>query len=282
VTGAAPETDNVIVRYYIDNDPNATIEFRPNYACGVAFGDDTNPWGTKWAGKGSTEGGWFHNFKIPFYSSLRVTYQSPVGSKQTTAYFQVRGVENLPITLEGVTIPTGVNGDPKAKMQLQINDVQLQPLEFLDLVSVPAGNSAYVFQFMLSFAAPTPHTIEGCAHWYGTASEAWPGTLLATGTEDWFDSSHTFTIGNGSTFHFPVSGLTHFAYGPDRQALNVSAYRYQDMDPLIGSDGARLQWRNGDMRSKTTGEKCFTQSDGNPVGQVGVADVLTYAWVYVW
>jgi hypothetical protein len=36
------------------------------------------------------------------------------------------------------------------------------------------------------------------------------------------------------------------------------------------------------MDDPATGEKCFTQSGGKVAGNPGVADVLTYAWVYVW
>lgn len=282
VTGSAPQTDTVIFRYYIDGEANASIVFQPGYACGVGFNDDTNPWATKWAGKGSNIGAWYHNYKIPFYSSLRVTYQLPAGDAAGIIYAQVRGVENLPITIEGVTIPTGDTGMPKAKMQLQINHLQLQPLEFLNLVDVPAGNSAFVFAYMLSFSAPNWNTLEGCVHWYGTAAEAWPGSLIATGTEDLFDSAYYFDLGSGTSFHFPVSGLTHKVGGSGGAAANFSAYRFQDMDPMVGTDGARLQWRNGDMNDPVSGEKCFTQSGGKVVGNPGVADVLTYAWVYVW
>jgi len=72
------ETD-MIVRYYVDNETTASIQFRPPLASGVGFDDPTAPWGTKWFGLGAGNGGngqaWFNNFKIPFTSSIQITVQ---------------------------------------------------------------------------------------------------------------------------------------------------------------------------------------------------------------
>jgi hypothetical protein len=42
----------VIIRYYIDGESTASIEFTPSMAAGVGFYDAHAPWGTKWFGKG--------------------------------------------------------------------------------------------------------------------------------------------------------------------------------------------------------------------------------------
>jgi hypothetical protein len=36
------------VRYYVDNETTASIEFNPYLAVGVGFEDGQAPWGTKW------------------------------------------------------------------------------------------------------------------------------------------------------------------------------------------------------------------------------------------
>lgn len=73
------------------------------------------------------------------------------------------------------------------------------------------------------------------------------------------------------TFFFNVPSLsTH---------LHLS---FHEMDPLVFSDGFRLQWRNGDMNDPHSGLKCFTETGGNVVGSPTATDVISYAWVYVW
>lgn len=280
IAGANPQADRATVRYYIDGEAVASIEFQPQHACGVAFDDTDNVWGNKWAGKGSNAGAFFHAFRIPFYSSLRVTYMLRPGHKPGPIYMQVRGVENLPISLEGASVPTGTGGSPKARMVLQRNNKTLSPLEYLNLVDLPAGTQGLVFQTMLSFSAASINTLGGCVHWYGTSAEKFPGVLLATGTEDFYSSSYYFDLANGAThFHLPSVGLTHLSKKTD--PVEFSAYRYQDMDPLFFSDGGRMQWRNGDTVD-ATGLKCFTETGGRAVGSPGTAAVLTYAWVYQW
>lgn len=91
-------------------------------------------------------------------------------------------------------------------------------------------------------------------------------------------AAHYFDIGN-STWRTPVSGLTHFERAP---VTKFSAYRFHETDPIVFSEGARMDWRNGDMDDPTTGQKCFTQSGGRVVGSPGVAQAQSYAWVYVW
>ena len=280
ITGSTPQSDTATIRYYVDGERMASIEFQPQHACGVAFDDPENVWGNKWAGKGSNAGGFFHAFRVPFYKSLTVTYALAPGAEKGSIFIQVRGVENLPIAMDGADVPTGSNGAPRARMVLQRNNLTMAPLEYLSVVDMPAGTQGLVFQTMISFSAANVHTLEGCVRWYGTASTAFPGVLLGTGTEDFYSSSHYFKIGGGAThYHLPSVGLTHFV--SDGGAVEFSAYRYQDMDPLFFSDGGGMQWRNGDVFDGD-GLKCFLQRGGHAIGDPGPADVLTYAWVYTW
>jgi len=50
---------NLKIRYYIDGETNASIEFTPSLACGVGFYDTQAPWGTEWFGKGADDAGWY-------------------------------------------------------------------------------------------------------------------------------------------------------------------------------------------------------------------------------
>eukprot|EP01052_Picozoa_sp_SAG31_P020546 SAG31_NODE_1549_length_7913_cov_8.822882_6_plen_154_part_00 len=99
--------DTMIIRYYVDNETNASLAFTPSMAAGsgvgleplayysadqnanprgskpcVGQGDqcgmdlmDGWPWQTRWTGKGGSEGNWILHLRVPFKRSLRVTAQ---------------------------------------------------------------------------------------------------------------------------------------------------------------------------------------------------------------
>ena len=117
--------------------------------------------------------------------------------------------------------------------------------------------------------------MEGCFHLF-RGDEAWPGLLLSTGMEDYFDSAFYF---NGGAFHAPVAGLTHKPGGGD---FSFSGYRFHEMDPLVFADGVRMQWRNSDMNDPATGLKCIKESGGPSAGDPQASVVGSYAWVYTW
>ena len=121
--------------------------------------------------------------------------------------------------------------------------------------------------------------LEGCYHMYDPPTQAFPGTLLSTGTEDFFDSGWYFNAGE---FRMPVSGFTHLKTGPS--VTEWSAYRFHEMDPLKFADGVRLAWRCGDniAAAPNGGNKCFSEATSHPVGSPTCDWVESYAWVYVW
>jgi len=275
----SPEAEtNMVVRYYIDNETTASIQFRPPLAAGVGFDDPVAPWGTKWFGLGAGNGingqAWFNNFKIPFTSSIRVTVQATVKASGGF-YIIVRGGLNLPLVIGDVTLPKN------AKLQLQTFDGPMKPLQVLDVASVPKGYSGQLF--MTTIAVNNGGTgglnfLEGCFHMFDPADAAFPGTVLSTGTEDYYDSGWYF---NAGTFHMPVSGLTHIKV--EKNLTEWSAYRFHEMDPVRFRNGLRFTWRCGDLISPDpTVGKCYTESGGTIVGKPTCDRVISYAWVYVW
>jgi len=110
---------------------------------------------------------------------------------------------------------------------------------------------------------------------YSPPTQEFPGTVLSTGTEDYFDSAWYFNAGE---FHLPVSGYTHYGTSP---TTTWSAYRFHEMDPLQFNDGFELVWRNGDALD-ATGVKCMMDQGGNTVGSPTQSGVIAYAWVYTW
>lgn len=74
-----------------------------------------------------------------------------------------------------------------------------QPLEYVSVTSVKAGTQGLIF--MVGFAVeakPVGGTsvgggyIEGCWQFYRSATEPFPGLVVGTGLEDYFDSSFYF------------------------------------------------------------------------------------------
>jgi hypothetical protein len=108
-------TDNITVRYYIDGEASASIEFKPPMAAGVGFNDDAangDPTAMthRLIGRAGM-GGWYVNLKIPFGVSVRVTLTKgglpgPYGWKQDPSFVIVRGCENLPVMVGAQKLPS--------------------------------------------------------------------------------------------------------------------------------------------------------------------------------
>ena len=121
--------DNATVRYYVNGETRALVEFKPFMAAGAGF-DDQAIFGLAQMGHASKVGGWSNNFKVPFTSSLRVTMQLASGAaKPTTSWVIVRGCENLPISIGAVPLP------PTARLSLhKIEARNFKPGEHVPLL----------------------------------------------------------------------------------------------------------------------------------------------------
>eukprot|EP01111_Echinosteliopsis_oligospora_P016031 TRINITY_DN6532_c0_g1_i1.p1 TRINITY_DN6532_c0_g1~~TRINITY_DN6532_c0_g1_i1.p1 ORF type:complete len:428 (-),score=102.59 TRINITY_DN6532_c0_g1_i1:51-1334(-) len=269
VTLQNPDLDGLIVRYYVDGETNASIVFQPSLAVGVGFADITAPWGTKWFGKGANDGAFNWNFRVPFQKSIAVTVAHCCGS-YGGFYTIVRGGTNIPINIGNIQVPA------TAKLNQFVINQQYQPLEFISFAEVPAGNQGVVFHHTLAVSSGTPNFMEGCYHLYLEPNEAFPGTLLSTGMEDYYDSAWYFNAGE---FHFENAGMTHFV--STNTNTQMSAYRFHEMDPIYFKNGVIFQWRNGDMVD-AAGIKCMIQTGGTTVGNPTVSQVWAYTWVYTW
>ena len=158
-------------------------------AAGVGFDDDT-VWGQANAGHASNQGAWSINYKIPFGTSVRVTLALPGAGASCQAFVIVRGVENLP-----VTIGPSLELPPTARLQLQkIENEVFQPLDYVTIADVPDGDGL-LFMHAISASSSTNNFWEGCYRLYTPHNESFPGTVLSTGMEDYFDSSYGFAAG---------------------------------------------------------------------------------------
>jgi len=264
----------MIYRYYIDGENEPSITFDPSMACGVGFSDITAPWGNKWFGAGASPG-WYNNFRVPFQKSLRITLQHTI---QTFFYMIARGATNLPIIIGGITLP------PTAVLnQHVINQQTFEPVELVPIVNVSSGPGVF-WMHTLQITAANYGVLEGCYHAFTDGFWDFPGILLSTGTEDYYDSAWYFDVG---PFHSDVAGYTHLLI--DNATYYMSMYRFHDNDPLFFNNGFMLTWRNGDY-TDPAGYKCMSLPPSDAVKPVLSRDgaapaetiVSAYGWVYTW
>jgi len=241
-------------------------------ACGSGWDDQTAPWGNEVFGKGAADGGWFFNFRIPFQKSIRVTYQK-LTPGAANIYIIVRGfpfsAQQSVIDVGGIQIPA------KAKLNLIKFEKAVNPIDWVPIVDLPTG-TGLLLMHTIQVQSGNLNFLEGCYHAYTPYNQGFPGTVLSTGTEDYFDSAWYFNAGE---FRLPVSGFTHYASSNGN--IYWSAYRFHIMDPVRFDNGFKFVWRNGDTVDPA-GQKCYMETGGSVVGSPTVSLVTTYAWVYTW
>jgi len=262
--------DDTIVRYYFDGETTPSIEFTPAMAAGVGFGDETAPWnaGEK-MGKGAHTGAWWFNFPMPFQKSVRVTYQA---ARDGIIYAIIRGAENLPISVgkEHVALP------PTSRLRLLKSTATPSSLDFVTLAALPAQSKGFIYLTAMTVDSGNLNFLEGCFRYYPTIDTVYPGVLLSSGSEDYYDSAFYF---NAGPYRFSQSGLTHMDTSKGAQ---VSAYHFHDSDPVYFTDGFSLIWRNGETTPNDGNTKCIHPSGGTPIGSPTASTVNAYTWVYTY
>lgn len=115
-------------------------------------------------------------------------------------------------------------------------------------------------------------------------TESFPGLVVGTGFEDFFNSAYWFGAASGFPdgvlFQQADSGLVHYSVGAPKGIDGVemlSAYRFMDAEVMGVEDGGRLVWRVGD-----TGGKCFESTTTDPIGTPSAVAVKSYVWLYQW
>ena len=259
---------------FLDGEKNASVSFFPYELGGLPSIEAYNTsypktvWSAELWGRNSATS-WVNSFPIPFLTSLRITLQF-VGAGGCTIYYQAHGLDGVPASFGRVPLP------PAARLVIQRHALVLPRLAYLPLSSFASGHGI-IAAITTAFVAPNLNTLEGCHHFYNTASTPYPGQLHSTGTEDEFASSYYFDLG---PFQTKVAGL--FYKDEVAGASHISMWRtYQD-DPMIFSDGGSFVWRNGDTTDPKTGIKCMVETGGNPAGDPQDANVQTTSWNYVW
>ena len=271
-TGGAIKVDRLWVEYFLDGETTPSISYQPSMMCGLAssFLPEFNKIGHTdlyhagaMCGRNSAVGGYFNTFPIPFQKHALVTVRAdPQDCKSGCCgggYLNVRGTENLPVVLPGSGIPLPIT----ARLHLQKNDWQVaQPAEHVPIINVTSGNGLL---FMVTWSVESQPVggdkagggyIEGCWQFYPTGDTPYPGFVVGTGVEDYFDSSYYFGADAGIfgpthqikdlMFRTDLSGLTYFQR--ENGTERISAYRFHNQDPLAFSGGGKLLWWVGQCK----------------------------------
>jgi len=254
----------LVIRYYVDN--NGPIEFKAGLLAGIGFDNGQSPWGTPYAGKGSTVGSIYSTLRVPFANSIRITVQQPDYRQESVLLrWTTRINQNTPIVIADYTIPSS------AVLKLYKNDhVSLKPLQYLTLVNTTHNGA--VWMVTLAISSGDDSILQGCVRMINGKNT----TLLSSGTEDYFQSANQFDAGS---YYFPEAGVTSLMETSSEYQL--SAYKIHDRDAIFFNSGRfQLVWRNGEMVNPMTGLKCV--DTGKAIGSPKQSNVTSYAWVYEW
>ena len=210
----------------------------------------------------------------------------------------VRGVE-LPLSTSAIT--AGTVGLPAgARLELhRFADPALPSLSFVPIVNKTSGSGVVLAVGMAVEATiqgnNSFHYLEGCWHLITPyarleAEGGFPGLVLSTGAEDYFDSSFYFHAG---IFQLDAVGVTKMCAaanddtGPHPTCIDATHSRWSayQTNPLFFEDGVQLIARNGDVAAKGPlgpSQKCYNMdTTGGEAGYPSSA-YQTLAWVYVW
>jgi len=264
---------DAVIRYYVDNETIPSITFTPREATVAALGAETIPYDNRYFGKGAHSSGFNVQHPVPF-KSVRVTYQlNPAYWDDDTplCWFIVRGSSNIPVKLGNIELPSS------ARLKLHTQDVIVKSLDFVDFLTIDAG-AGMMWMMDMSVESQNLNFMEGCFHIYDNKVKDFPGQLISTGMEDYFQSAFYFDAG---VFASENVGAVHLVNNEEDEIGEFSGYRIHELDPIIFNDGFRFQWRNGDSRTET-GLKCVTAEGGKVIGTPSDSRVLSHVWYYTW
>ena len=166
---------DTVVDYWVDGEETPSVSLMEDMACGQGFpkakhgtfnghgghwdgtrddGNGTFAAGEK-MGKAGETGGYYHYHKVMFQKSIKITARS-LGAGLQLVYMIVRGheVARTDAAATGLQLPSGFTVPPNAKLQLQrIDNQTFQPLEFVPLVTLPAGYAGLLY--LTTFATQT-------------------------------------------------------------------------------------------------------------------------------
>jgi len=255
------------VRFYVDGETSASIDYQLYLAHGIGWGDDSLYRGHEYMGKNAYGGGIYHTFRIPFSSKIKVTAQLPYATSNTV-WFIIRGVERLPVILGEYQLPN------TTRLRLYKNEnITVAPHQYVPLSH--SKRAGAVFLVTVQAESDDLNYLEGCFRAYIDGSSK--PTFLSSGTEDFFLSCSYYS---GGEYFTTEAGLTHYDLkGPTR----LSMYKFFHRDPLMFTKELNLVWRNFDDQyscPRRFPEKHHRETEENV--RIAPMTYTSYTWVYEW
>jgi hypothetical protein len=262
--------ENTVLRIYIDGETAPSIEMKISEGFANAYHSANNFQSSSIIGKTGNKGGLYNTFKIPFGKEIKITAQNKAikGKKENYFWWIFRGTMNLPLTINGVTLPE------KARMKLyKVEDKLVNAYAEFDLCNTNKDGLLYMVFMQGEAAEPNKvykqdwyklSFLEACMRAYVGKAKA--PIFLSSGLEDYFLGTYYFESGR---FANDLAGLTYF----DKEHAKFAGYRIHERDPFYFKKGLRLTCRAGE----TWPEKNDIQLHDAPNSKY-----TTYTWIYEW
>jgi len=272
----APEFPFMRIRFYIDGETTASIDYQLYMAHGIGWGDDSLFFGNKYMGKNSYSGGIYHTFRIPFGKSIKVTAQLPWLTPGNVFWCIIRGLERLPVIMGDIQFPN------TTRLRLyKYENVTAAAHQYVPLVQVN-NKAGAIFLVTVQAESPDLNFLEGCFRAY--IDDASVPIFLSSGTEDFFLSCSYFA---GGEYYTSEAGLTHLdTSGPAK----LSMFKFFHRDPLVFNNNIRLMWRDYDdwySCPRSWPPKAVSPMEHEELEEVSRKRIASmtftsYVWVYEW
>lgn len=192
---------------------------------------DGSPWGTGLMGRTAKSGAVYSTLRVPFGSSLRTAIRAPPSSTQDSVFwFVLRGLEGHVVRLGDLELPSA------ARLRLyRLPPTTLPQFQLIDLAKAPSGTSGALVRVHLDAKSDSFGFLEACMRFYPDGAKE--PMFLSSGAEDYFLSASYFDEG---MFKTSQAGLTYF----NRSTNTIAAYKIHIEDPILYTDGMRIQFRN--------------------------------------
>ena len=263
--GSFKGIENTIIRIYVDDEKKPSIEMKMSEGFANAYHSENHYQSSAIIGKTGRKGGVYNTLKIPFGTKLKITAQN-----KDSGYFWwiFRGTSNLPLTINGVTLPEN------ARMKLyKVEDKLVNAYDEFNLCNTKKDGLLYMVYMQGEAAEPGKvyekewhklSFLEACMRAYvGGAKEP---VFLSSGLEDYFLGTYYFTSGR---FANDLAGLTYF----DKENAKFAAYRIHDRDPFYFKNGLRLTCKAGETWPERNDEKLHDAPNSK---------YTSYTWIYEW
>ncbi|UOY04937.1 DUF2961 domain-containing protein [Muricauda sp. SCSIO 64092] len=263
--GSFKGIENTIVRIYVDDEEKPSIEMKMSEGFANAYHSENHYQSSAIIGKTGRKGGVYNTLKIPFGTKLKITAQN----KDSGNFWWIfRGTDNLPLTINGVTLPEN------ARMKLyKVEDRLVNAYDEFNLCNTKKDGLLYMVYMQGEAAEPGKvyekewhrlSFLEACMRAYIAGAKE--PVFLSSGLEDYFLGTYYFISGR---FANDLAGLTYF----DKEDAKFAAYRIHDRDPFYFKDGLRLTCKAGETLPERNNGKLHDAPNSK---------YTSYTWIYEW